>query len=53
MMFTLPECSKCNVKHDKRACRLEEGVGPDSCPTKHMQDAVERALKKVSGIGIS
>ncbi len=45
-MSKLPQCSKCNAKPDQRACRVEGGVGPDSCPTNHMQEVMELARQR-------
>lgn len=39
-----PECSTCNIQ--EKICRLENGKGPRSCPTIHMGEAIESALKK-------
>ncbi len=51
-MSKLPQCAKCSVKPDKRSCRSQDGVGPDSCPTDHMQGAVKAALQKYDAADI-
>lgn len=49
-MRKLPECAKCKIKTEQRACyNLEEGVGPPTCPTKHMQEVVAEAAQKYGG----
>ncbi len=45
-MEKLPECARCSVKPAERACRREGGPGPDSCPTRHMEMVVEKALAR-------
>ena len=39
-----PECANCSVK--ERVCRVKNGKGPESCPTKNYQDIIEAALKE-------
>jgi uncharacterized metal-binding protein len=38
-----PQCALCAVKH--RACREENGEGPDFCPTKTSSDIIKEASK--------
>jgi uncharacterized metal-binding protein len=49
----LPECAKCKIKTDERACCKEGGAGPATCPTKHMHEAIDKAghLYKEEGLG--
>ncbi len=46
MQKLMPECAKCTVKHEKRACLHEEGSGPSFCPTKNMKDTVIHSMKQ-------
>jgi len=39
-----PQCAVCSVKD--RACQVENGTGPDSCPTKNYARTIERAVKE-------
>ena len=39
-----PQCALCNVKN--RACRVENGKGPEFCPTKKSGEIIKRALKE-------
>ena len=50
-MKKLPECAKCSIKPQERACRKEEGLGPDFCPTRFNKDGVERALEEYREAG--
>jgi len=39
-----PECALCSIKN--RACREEDGDGPEFCPTKNYRKTIEKALKE-------
>lgn len=39
-----PECAKCSVK--ERICRVENGRGPDFCPTVNFSETIDRAVKE-------
>ena len=39
-----PQCALCSVK--EKACRVEEGKGPDFCPTENESAAIEKATKE-------
>jgi len=39
-----PECAKCSVKD--RICRIEDGKGPESCPTKNYRETIKEATKE-------
>jgi len=41
-----PQCAKCGIDHDERACSVPGGKAPAFCPTVGMVPAVERALEK-------
>lgn len=41
----LPDCAKCSLKREERACQSEGGKGPAFCPTLNMTDSVERGRK--------
>jgi len=45
-VFIKAQCAKCAVKPEKKACRVEDGNGPDFCPTKYGQEIIERANKQ-------
>jgi len=38
-----PQCALCSVKN--RACRVENGEGPDFCPTKKSRQIIQQASK--------
>jgi len=42
----LPQCAKCAIKPDERACRVEGGRGPAFCPTKNMEEEIARARER-------
>ena len=49
-LYKLPECAKCKISTKARACcNMEEGAGPGTCPTKHMQGVVAKATGKYRG----
>jgi len=39
-----PECAKCSVKD--RICRVQDGKGPESCPTENYSDVIKEASKE-------
>jgi len=39
-----PQCALCTVKD--KACRSEEGTGPEFCPTENERAAIEKAVKE-------
>jgi len=39
-----PECAKCAIKD--RICLVEEGKGPESCPTKNYREIIKEAAKE-------
>ncbi len=43
MASELPQCASCSVRSEDRICRNPDGVGPGSCPTVEMEEAVDRA----------
>lgn len=38
-----PNCARCGLKTNERACYTEEGRGPAFCPTENNKNAIERA----------
>jgi uncharacterized metal-binding protein len=45
-----PQCALCSVKDP--ACRVENGTGPESCPTKNYRETIEKALKEYDKLEI-
>jgi uncharacterized metal-binding protein len=39
-----PQCAFCSFKD--RACRIENGSGPDACPTMNYKESIEIAIKE-------
>ncbi|MBW1862556.1 MAG: DUF1847 domain-containing protein [Deltaproteobacteria bacterium] len=39
-----PQCALCSVKD--RACQMENGKGPDSCPTNNYKETIEKVIKE-------
>ena len=39
-----PECAKCSVKD--RICYIEDGKGPESCPTKNFRETIKEAINE-------
>ena len=39
-----PECAKCSVKD--RICYIEDGKGPESCPTKNYRETIKEAINE-------
>ena len=39
-----PECAKCSIKD--RICRVEDGKGPEFCPTENYSDVIKEASKE-------
>ena len=39
-----PQCALCSVKN--KACRMENGDGPEFCPTKNSSEAIQTVLKE-------
>lgn len=39
-----PECAKCSVKD--RICYIEDGKGPESCPTKNYKETIKEAINE-------
>ena len=39
-----PQCALCSVK--KRACRVKDGKGPESCPTINYKDTIDTIFKE-------
>jgi len=39
-----PECAKCSIKD--RICLIEDGKGPESCPTKNYREIIKDAVKE-------
>ncbi len=45
-MLKAPQCAKCSVRSDKKACRNEGGAGPEFCPTIYMKEVVEHSRQR-------
>jgi uncharacterized metal-binding protein len=41
-----PSCASCGLRIDKRACRVEDGLGAKGCPTLEAGDLLEEAAKE-------
>jgi uncharacterized metal-binding protein len=42
----VPNCAKCTVSLSERACRKENGKGPDFCPTLYKKEIIENSLQE-------
>ena len=39
-----PQCALCSVKD--RVCQVENGTGPDFCPTNNSRETIKKAIKE-------
>lgn len=46
MTPSMVQCAKCPADPGLRACRIQEGDGPEFCPTIHMEPVIERARQR-------
>jgi uncharacterized metal-binding protein len=46
-------CATCNIKRSRRACSVEDGVGPKGCPTLSLAEILSKARDKYDGKDIN
>jgi len=48
MKDDMPNCAACPIDDERRVCRTEDGIGPGSCPTLAMDDAIQSSRARYS-----
>jgi uncharacterized metal-binding protein len=41
------QCARCGIKMEERICLNEAGRGPDGCPTRNAEEAIEAAMEEM------